>query len=192
MERSQKKKNQRKSFFLRIAQKPLFSPLLSLSVSFFDRRGDVPMRGSDRHQSAKIKNKRALLRVLSSFLRGSVIGHVFNSRHPRVHRAEFSKNWREKRYGIKNFRILFADIRARARILESIEKNKTRQKQQRSVTITYLDLGGLEAGDGRDLLSSSKHYCLFIVFVDVFVCVNEEFLRFDFFFLFRFFLCLGF
>jgi len=150
------------------------------------------MRGSDRHQSAEIKNKRALLRVLSSFLRGSVIGHVFNSRHPRVHRAEFSKNWREKRYGIKNFRILFADIRARARILESIEKNKTRQKQQRSVTITYLDLGGLEAGDGRDLLSSSKHYCLFIVFVDVFVCVNEEFLRFDFFFLFRFFLCLGF
>ena len=29
---------------------------------------------------------------------------------------------------------------------------------------TYLDLGGLEAGDGRDLLSSSKHD----VYVDVF------------------------
>ena len=95
MERSQKKKSE-KIFFLRIAQKPLFSPLLSLSVSFFDRRGDVPMRGSDRHQSAEIKNKRALLRVLSSSLRGSVIGHVFNSASKNTARRIFQKLERKK------------------------------------------------------------------------------------------------
>ena len=41
---------------------------------------------------------------------------------------------------------------------------------------TYLNLGGLEAGDGRDLLSSSKHY----VFSSrcVFVCVNDDKLKF--------------
>ena len=33
---------------------------------------------------------------------------------------------------------------------------------------THLNLGGLEAGDGRDLLSSSKHY---VYRVDVFLCV---------------------
>ena len=33
---------------------------------------------------------------------------------------------------------------------------------------THLNLGGLEAGDGRDLLSSSKHY---VYMVDVFLCV---------------------
>ena len=139
MERSQKKKNQRKSFFLRIAQKPLFSPLLSLSVSFFDRRGDVPMRGSDRHQSAKIKNKRALLRVLSSSLRGSVIGHVFNSRHPRIHRAEFSKNWREKRYGIK--KELSNSSRIRARVSSNRSK-RTKRETKITTTVSYYYLLG--------------------------------------------------
>jgi len=84
------------------------------------------MRGSDRHQSAEIKNKRALLRVLSSFLRGSVIGHVFNSRHPRVHRAEFSKNWREKRYGIK--KELSNSSRIRARVSSNRSKRTKRDK----------------------------------------------------------------
>jgi hypothetical protein len=33
---------------------------------------------------------------------------------------------------------------------------------------TYLNLGGLEAGDGRDLLSSSKHY----VFLCLWMTIN--------------------
>ena len=33
-----------------------------------------------------------------------------------------------------------------------------KRKKERAVENTHLNLGGLEAGDGRDLLSSSKHY----------------------------------
>ena len=40
-----------------------------------------------------------------------------------------------------------------------------KRKKERAVENTHLNLGGLEAGDGRDLLSSSKHD----VYVDVFL-----------------------
>jgi hypothetical protein len=33
-----------------------------------------------------------------------------------------------------------------------------KRKKERAAENTHLNLGGLEAGDGRDLLSSSKHY----------------------------------
>jgi len=124
--------------------------------------------GSDRHQSAEITNIRALIRVLSSFF--ARIGdrsrlQLASSEH--IARQELEK----KRYGIKKQLSNFL-LRGYARILESIERtknNETQKKQQRSVTDnTHLDLGGLEAGDGRDLLSSGKHYCKF---VEVFSCV---------------------
>ena len=59
----------------------------------------------------------------------------------------------------------FGETRARALKARDLFPRTTMRRRKR----TYLNLGGLEAGDGRDLLSSSKHY----VFskVDVFLCV---------------------
>ena len=49
---------------------------------------------------------------------------------------------------------------------------RTMRRYNRRTTCTYLNLGGLEAGDGRDLLSSSKH-CVNWLYAKV--CVNGEF-----------------
>jgi len=47
---------------------------------------------------------------------------------------------------------------ARARARDRIGSDHEKKTKERD---TYLNLGGLEAGDGRDLLSSSKHCCLY-------------------------------
>jgi hypothetical protein len=131
-ERSQEEKNQRKSFC--VSQNRFF--LFSLSP--LDRRGDVPMRGSDRHQSAEIKNNRALIRVLSSFLRGSVIVHVFNS-HQNISRANWRKKDTEKRKNFRMLRIGYARARFLARILGSIERTKNNEiKKNNGQLMMYL------------------------------------------------------
>ena len=48
--------------------------------------------------------------------------------------------------------------RAKKRERDRVFKRQSGNAKKRTRR-TYLDLGGLEAGDGRDLLSSSKH-CL--------------------------------
>ena len=53
--------------------------------------------------------------------------------------------------------------RAKKRERDRVFKRQSGNAKKRTRR-TYLDLGGLEAGDGRDLLSSSKHD----VYVDVF------------------------
>ena len=56
------------------------------------------------------------------------------------------------------------NARARSESDEIFSRERLLRRRKRS----YLNLGGLEAGDGRDLLSSSKHY---VYRVDVFLCV---------------------
>jgi len=57
------------------------------------------------------------------------------------------------------------NARARSERARDLFPRTTMRRIKRS----YLNLGGLEAGDGRDLLSSSKHYVCSKV--DVFLCV---------------------
>jgi hypothetical protein len=159
-ERSQKKKI-RENLFFAYRAKPLFSPL---SPSLFDRARrctdarirSTPNRGNK--EQTRVDNSRFEF-IFARIGDRSRLQLASRNIHPRAHQIG-----EEKRYGIKErtFEILRRD--ARARILESIERTtrttRTKKKQQRSVTSTHLDLGGLEAGDGRDLLSSSKHYCI--------------------------------
>ena len=58
------------------------------------------------------------------------------------------------------------NARARPESDEIFSRERVLRRRRRKRT--HLNLGGLEAGDGRDLLSSSKHY---VYRVDVFLCV---------------------
>ena len=58
--------------------------------------------------------------------------------------------------------------RAKKRERDRVFKRQSGNAKKRTRR-TYLDLGGLEAGDGRDLLSSSKHDCRCVC-----VCVNND------------------
>ena len=62
----------------------------------------------------------------------------------------------------------FREKRARALWKSGEIFSRERLLRRRRRKRSYLNLGGLEAGDGRDLLSSSKHY---VYRVDVFLCV---------------------
>ena len=66
------------------------------------------------------------------------------SKIPRMSRAAFRRGQRRER----------ERERERDRVFKRQSGNAKKRTRR-----TYLDLGGLEAGDGRDLLSSSKHDC---------------------------------
>ena len=105
----------------------------------------------------------------------------------------FSVSLKEMIRKIQNPNVTFArrfdegkEERERERERDRVFKRQSGSAKTRTRR-THLDLGGLEAGDGRDLLSSSKHDCRCVSCVNndekVFVCFSSSlfffFLTFD-------------
>ena len=75
------------------------------------------------------------------------------------------KKKKKRRNDSSSLRLFFFDcFRGNKKSLIFFFRNQPSPRAMRNEIHSYLNLGGLEAGDGRDLLSSSKHD----VYVDVF------------------------
>ena len=78
---------------------------------------------------------------------------------------EKKKKKKKRRNDSSSLRLFFFDcFRGNKKSLIFFFRNQPSPRAMRNEIHSYLNIGGLEAGDGRDLLSSSKHD----VYVDVF------------------------
>ena len=109
-------------------------------------------------------NERTTQRREEALLRAFVFVHSLgetSSAHRRSDLSRASSQTSIRFWRIRYGRKFASSSKARARCEKNTPTMRSvvlKRKKERAVENTHLNLGGLEAGDGRDLLSSSKHY----------------------------------
>jgi hypothetical protein len=112
--------------------------------------------GSSSHERTTQRREEAL--------RVFVFVHSLGETSSAHRRSDLSRA--SSQMSIRFWRIRYGRKFASSSKARSVRKKNTptmrsvslKRKKERAAENTHLNLGGLEAGDGRDLLSSSKHY----------------------------------
>ena len=158
--KSKKKRDRLKRF-------PLSSALVGAAIIAINQR--ISSRSNDRARALRQKERRSARGVLHSIRADSDLS-LSRARERGFHRlrtvpffltCEFSYLLKLDTQKVNSER----NARARPESDEIFSRERVLRRRRKR---THLNLGGLEAGDGRDLLSSSKHY---VYRVDVFLCV---------------------
>ena len=121
-------------------------------------RSQKSMRcGSTSNERTTQRREEALLRAFV-FVRS--LGET-SSAHRRSDLSRASSQTSIRFWRIRYGRKFASSSKARALCEKNTPTMRSvvlKRKKERAAENTHLNLGGLEAGDGRDLLSSSKHY----------------------------------
>ena len=122
------------------------------------------VRSQKSMRCGSTSNERTTQRREEALLRAFVFVHSLgetSSAHRRSDLSRASSQTSIRFWRIRYGRKFASSSKARALCEKNTPTMRSvvlKRKKERAAENTHLNLGGLEAGDGRDLLSSSKHY----------------------------------
>ena len=122
------------------------------------------VRSQKSMRCGSTSNERTTQRREEALLRAFVFVRSLGETSSAHRRSDLSRA--SSQTSIRFWRIRYGRKFASSSKARSVRKKNTptmrsvslKRKKERAAENTHLNLGGLEAGDGRDLLSSSKHY----------------------------------